>query len=225
METPYRNRENAGQDLAKRLKTYVNGPDGVVLALPRGGINVAFEVAKALNLPLDVVVVRKLGVPDQPELAMGAIASGGVRVLNQQLMRQAQISNERIESVAQQEVKELMRQERLYRNGRPPVDLEHKTVILIDDGLATGATMRAAITAIREQKPQQIIIAVPVATPSMCQELESEVDEIICLKTPEPFISVGTWYDDFSQTTDEEVIQLLSRAKKRQQNSKGHSTI
>lgn len=225
METPYRNRENAGQDLAKRLKTYVNRPDGVVLALPRGGINVAFEVAKALNLPLDVVVVRKLGVPDQPELAMGAIASGGVRVLNQELLHQSHISDERVESVAQEEGKELERQERLYRNGRPAAVLKHKTIILIDDGLATGATMRAAVNAIKEQNPKQIIIAVPVATPSMCQELESEVDEIICLKTPEPFISVGTWFDDFSQTTDEEVIQLLSRAKKRQQNSKGHSTI
>lgn len=217
METPYRNRESAGQDLAKRLQSYTNRPDGVVLALPRGGINVAFEVANALNLPLDVLVVRKLGAPDQPELAMGAIASGGVRVLNQELLRQSQISNERVESVAKQEAKELERQERLYRNGRPPLVLEGKTVILIDDGLATGATMRAAVAAIREQNPKQIIIAVPVATPSMCREMENEVEEIICVKTPEPFISVGTWYDDFSQTTDEEVTELLSRAEKKQQ--------
>jgi putative phosphoribosyl transferase len=174
-------------------------------------------VANALDAPLDVFVIRKLGTPGQPELAMGAIAPGGVRVLNEDVVRQMHIPDEQIESVVQQEIKELKRREHLYRSGRPVVVLKDKTVILIDDGLATGATMQAAVIAIRKQNPREIIVAVPVATPTMCDQLGSEVEQIICVKTPEPFISVGTWYDDFSQITDDEVIRLLSRAQEEQQ--------
>jgi len=221
MERRFIDRENAGQILAQKLKPYANHPDTVVLALPRGGIKVAFGVAQTLKLPLDIFMVRKLGVPNQPELAMGAIASGGMRVLNQDILSHLNISNEYIETEAQRQNKELRRQENYYRNGRPALALRNKTVILIDDGLATGASMRAAISALRQQHPKRIIVAVPVASVASCAELKKEVEEIICEKTPEPFFSVGMWYDDFSQTSDEDVRDLLQCAQEWGEGSPG----
>lgn len=210
----FKDRRFAGQVLAKELTAYGNDPDVLVLGLPRGGIPVAFEVAKTLNAPLDVLVVRKLGVPDQEELAMGAIASGGVRIVNQHIISLVKISDEVIARVAAQEERELDRRERLYRRNRPLKDLQGRTVILVDDGLATGATMWAAVVTVRKQQPAQIVIAVPVAAPETCQELETEVDEIVCISTPSPFQSVGLWYESFPQTTDEEVRDLLAKAAK-----------
>jgi len=221
MERRFIDRENAGQILAQKLKPYANHPDTVVLALPRGGIKVAFGVAQTLKLPLDIFMVRKLGVPNQPELAMGAIASGGMRVLNQDILSHLNISSEYIETEAQRQNKELRRQENYYRNGRPALALRNKTVILIDDGLATGASMRAAISALRQQHPKRIIVAVPVASVASCAELKKEVEEIICEKTPEPFFSVGMWYDDFSQTSDEDVRDLLQCAQEWGEGSPG----
>jgi putative phosphoribosyl transferase len=182
------------------------------LALPRGGVPVGYEVAKALNAPLDVFVVRKLGVPGHKELAMGAIASGGVRVLNENVIRKLGIPNEVVETVAEEEERELERREREYRDGRPPIEIRGRTVILVDDGLATGSSMRVAVLALRKKNPAQIIVAVPVAAPATCAEFESEVDQVICAVTPEPFWAVGQWYTDFSQTSDEEVRDLLRRA-------------
>ncbi|MEH2183464.1 phosphoribosyltransferase [Nostoc sp.] len=210
----FKNRRFAGQVLAKELTAYANDPDVLVLGLPRGGIPVAFEVAKTLNAPLDVLVVRKLGVPDQEELAMGAIASGGVRIINKYIISLVKISDEVIARVAAQEERELKRRERLYRGNRLLRDLQGRTVILVDDGLATGATMWAAVVTVRKQQPAQIVIAVPVAAPETCQELETEVDEIVCVSTPSPFRSVGLWYESFPQTTDEEVRDLLAKAAK-----------
>ncbi|MEH2150070.1 phosphoribosyltransferase [Nostoc sp.] len=210
----FKDRRFAGQVLAKELTAYANRPDVVVLGLPRGGVPVGFEVAKALNAPLDVLVVRKLGVPDQEELAMGAIASGGVRIVNKYIISLVKISDEVIAKVAVQEERELERRERLYRGNRPFPDLQGRIVILVDDGLATGATMWAAVVAVRKQQPAQIVIAIPVAAPETCQELEVEVDEIVCVSTPSPFHSVGLWYEDFPQTTDEEVCDLLAKAAK-----------
>lgn len=210
----FKDRRFAGQVLARELAAYANRPDVLVLGLPRGGVPVAFEVAQALNAPLDILVVRKLGVPDQEELAMGAIASGGVRIINEYIINLVKISDEVIARVAVQEERELERRERLYRGNRPLRDLQGRTVILVDDGLATGATMWAAIVAVRKQQPAQIVIAVPVAAPETCQELEAEVDEIVCISTPSPFHSVGLWYKDFPQTTDEEVRDLLAKATK-----------
>jgi predicted phosphoribosyltransferase len=183
------------------------------LALPRGGVPVGYEVAKALNAPLDVFVVRKLGVPGHEELAMGAIASGGVRLLNQDLVQRLRIPRDAIESIAAREQRELERRDREYRNGRPPVDVSGRTVILVDDGLATGSSMRAAVEALRTKQPAQIIVAVPVASAVTCAEFESEVDEVVCGVTPEQFAAVGQWYKDFSPTTDEEVRELLHRAE------------
>jgi putative phosphoribosyl transferase len=208
----FKNRRLAGQFLAKELDTYANRSDVLVLALPRGGVPVAFEVAKVLNAPLDVLVVRKLGVPDQEELAMGAIASGGVRILNESIISEVNISDEVIARVAVQEERELERRERLYRGDRPDIDLQGRTVILVDDGLATGATMWAAVVAVQKQQPARIIIAVPIAAPETCQLLANEVDEVVCISTPSPFYSVGSWYEDFPQTTDEEVRNLLAKA-------------
>jgi putative phosphoribosyl transferase len=210
----YRNRSDAGKRLAARLHIYARRSDVVVLGLPRGGIPVAFEVARKLQLPLDVFVVRKLGVPGHEELAMGAIASGGTRVLNEDVVRSLNISGEIIESVAKRQSEELKRRERLYRGSRPDLDVRDLTVILVDDGLATGATMRAAVQALRRQKPVSIIVAVPAAAPEACEELGEEADDIVCAITPDPFFSVGSWYEDFSQTTDEEVSQLLYLAHK-----------
>ena len=188
----------------------------LVLGLPRGGVPVAYEVAKSLNAPLDVFLVRKLGVPNQKEFAMGAIASGGVRILNQEVVESLHISEEAIARVAAQEQRELERREYAYRGERPPLDLGDRTIILVDDGLATGATMHAASIAIRQQQPKQIIAAVPVSAPKTCDKFQVEVDEIICAETPSPFVAVSRWYKKFSQTTDAEVRDLLQRAAKRE---------
>ena len=209
----FKDRTEAGQVLARKLAAYANYADVVVLALPRGGVPVAFEIATALNLPLDVFLVRKLGVPGQNELAMGAIASTGVRVLNQDIVRSLRLSDAVIDKVAAQEQQELERRERLYRDDRPIPQLHERTVIIVDDGLATGATMRAAIEALRQQQPARIVVAVPISSPETCRDLAVEVDEIICVETPQPFCSVGLWYEDFPQTTDEEVCALLKQAQ------------
>jgi erythromycin esterase-like protein/predicted phosphoribosyltransferase len=204
-------RHEAGRLLAAKLSAYANRPDLLVLALPRGGVPVAYEVARALGAPLDVFVVRKLGVPGYEELAMGAVATGGVRVLNDQLVHNLGLPKQLIDSIAAQEQDELARRERLYRGGRPPPDVRGRTVILVDDGLATGATMRAAIEALRQLKPARIVVAVPTASRETCQEMKAMVDDVICAITPEPFHTVGLWYQDFTQTTDEEVRNLLAR--------------
>ncbi len=208
----FKDRIDAGQKLAKKLASYVGRKDLIVLALPRGGVPVGFEVAKALNAPLDVFLVRKLGVPGQEELAMGAIASGGVRVLNEDLIRMLSISDKVIDKIAAKEQQELERRERAYRGNRPKLDVSNLTVILVDDGLATGASMRAAVSAIRVQKPAYIIVAVPTAAPDTCKAFEGEVDKIVCATTPQPFYAVGVWYEDFTQTTDEEVYDFLKQA-------------
>jgi putative phosphoribosyl transferase len=208
----FQDRFQAGRCLASRLRNLANRPDVVILALPRGGVPVAYEVARELNAPLDVFVVRKLGLPGQEELAMGAIASGGVRVLNEELIRNLGIPDDVIDTIAEEEERELERREKEYREGRPPLDVEGRTVILVDDGLATGSSMRVAITALRNKKPAQIIVAVPVAAAATCAEFEKEVDQVICGVTPEPFWAVGQWYADFSQTSDEQVRDLLRQA-------------
>jgi putative phosphoribosyl transferase len=208
----FQDRFDAGRLLASKLRPSVNRSDAVVLALPRGGVPIGFEVAKALHAPLDVFVVRKLGVPGHEELAMGAIASGGICVLNEELVRAAGIPNELINAVAAAEERELERREHLYREGRPAVAVQGRTVILVDDGLATGSSMRVAIMALKRKNPAQIVVAVPVGAAAACVEIESKVDQIICVATPEPFQSVGEWYMDFSQTSDEEVRDLLRRA-------------
>jgi predicted phosphoribosyltransferase len=203
-------RTEAGRMLAARLEKYAGKPDVIVLALPRGGVPVAYEVARALHAPLDVFVVRKLGIPAHEELAMGAVATGGVRVLNDQVIRGLSIPDYVVDAVATWELRELERRERLYRGDRPPPDVRGKTVILVDDGLATGSTMLAAVRALRLQGPARIVVAVPVAAPDTCELLKAYVDEVVCAATPEPFYAVGLWYRDFSQTTDEEVRELLS---------------
>jgi putative phosphoribosyl transferase len=208
----FEDRHEAGVFLASKLRGFANRADAVVLALPRGGVPVGFEVAKALNLPLDVFVVRKLGVPGHEELAMGAIASGGIRVLNQDFIRALAIPDEVVDAIAAEEEREIERREREYRDGRPPIDVQGRTVILVDDGLATGASMRVAALALRQKNPKQIIVAVPVASRQTCAEFESEVDQVICAATPEPFWAVGQWYRNFSQTSDEEVRALLRQA-------------
>lgn len=211
---PFRNREQAGRMLAERLKHYANRSNVVVLALPRGGVPVAVEVAAALRAPLDVFVVRKLGAPQQPELAMGAIASGGVRVLNDEVVQVLNLSNDAIERVAQVEQHELERRERLYRDNRSFPDLQDQVAILIDDGLATGSTMRAAVRAVRRHRPGKIVVAVPAAAAETCDEFRNEVDEIVCVITPEAFHAVGRWYEEFPQTTDEEVRDLLAKSSR-----------
>jgi len=208
----FRDRIEAGQILASKLTKYLNQVNTVILALPRGGVPVAYEIGKELGLPVDIFVVRKLGVPGHEELAMGAIASGGVRHINRDVVDQLRIDSETIDSASRREQKEIERRERLYRGQRPPVDVLNKTVILVDDGLATGSTMRAAIAALRQHRPTRIVVAVPAAAPQTCSEIAAEVDEIICAATPEPFYAVGQWYQEFSQTTDDEVRELLARA-------------
>jgi putative phosphoribosyl transferase len=208
----FRDRTEAGQLLAKKLREYANRGDVVVLALPRGGVPVGFEVARALNAPMDVFVIRKLGVPGHEELAMGAIASGGVRVLNQDVVRALGISRGLVDLVAEREQRELQRREREYRDGRASVDIRDRTVILVDDGLATGSSMRVAAIALKKKEPAEIIIAVPVAAREACAEFRSVVDKVVCAATPEPFHAVGQWYRDFSQTSDQEVRDLLSEA-------------
>jgi erythromycin esterase-like protein/predicted phosphoribosyltransferase len=211
MPERFRNRNEAGRLLAEKLTAYANRSDVLVLALPRGGVPVAYEVARRLGAPLDVFLVRKLGVPGYEELAMGAVATSGVRVLNDQIVNGLGIPSYVIDAVAAQEQQELERRERLYRGGRPPPDVRGRTLILVDDGLATGATMRAAVMALRQLQPARIVVATPTASPEICEELRSEVDEVICAITPEPFLAVGHWYEDFSQTTDDEVRNLLAR--------------
>jgi len=212
-QRPFRDRTEAGRLLAAKLTAYANRPDVIVLALPRGGVPVAYEVARALNAPLDVFLVRKLGVPGYEELAMGAIATGGVRVLNDQLVGSLRIPDYIVDEVAASEQQELTRRERLYRGDRPAPDVRRRSVILVDDGLATGATMLAAVKALRQQQPARIVVAVPTASPDTCEQLRAEVDDVICAITPEPFHAVGLWYEDFSQTTDEEVRDLLARSE------------
>jgi putative phosphoribosyl transferase len=212
MTEPFRDRAEAGQVLAGKLGGYDGRSDVLVLALPRGGVPVAFEVARALGAPLDVFLVRKLGVPGREELAMGAIASGGVRVVNRDVVQALRIPPEIIDAVAAREWDELRRREREYRDDRAAPDVRGRTVILIDDGLATGSTMRSAVAALRRQDPGRLVVAVPVASSSTCEEFRSEVDEVVCARTPEPFHAVGAWYEDFSQTTDDEVRDLLARA-------------
>jgi predicted phosphoribosyltransferase len=207
----FRNRTDAGRQLAEKLAAYANRPDVLVLALPRGGVPVAFELARAFGAPLDVFLVRKLGVPGYEELAMGAVATGGVRVLNDEIVRGLGISEHEIDAVVARELRELSRRDRLYRGDRPPSDVAGRTVILVDDGLATGATMRAAVQALRQQQPGRIVAAVPTASPDTCQVLKAEADDVICAMTPEPFFAVGHWYEDFTQTTDDEVRELLAR--------------
>jgi putative phosphoribosyl transferase len=211
-ERRFRDRAQAGHLLANRLMTYAGRPDVLVLALPRGGVPVAFEVASALRVPLDVVVVRKLGVPGQEELALGAIASCGVRVLNEDIVRLLALSQKAIDAVTIREGREVERRELLYRGGRPAYAVRGRTIILVDDGMATGATMRAAIGAVRQQQPARIIIAVPVAASTTYRELAEEVDGLVCLLRPRALRAVGSWYERFSQTTDEEVAHLLARA-------------
>lgn len=208
----FRDRVEAGRALARRLQSYAGRADVLVLALPRGGVPVAYQVAEALDAPLDVFLVRKLGVPGHKELAMGALASGGVRLLNESVVHQLGISPAVIDAVAENEQRELERRERLYRGDRPAPDVRGRTVILVDDGLATGSSMRAAAAALRRQHPARIVVAVPIAAESTCAEFRHEVDEVVCAATPEPFYSVGQWYVDFEQTTDEEVGELLARS-------------
>lgn len=214
-----KDRTTAGQLLAEKLVEYANREHVLVLALPRGGVPVAFEVSQALNAPLDVLVVRKLGSPDEEELAIGALAAGGVRVINEGFIHQAKISDEAIAKIALQEQRELERREQLYRGDIPFPDLQGRIVILVDDGLATGATMWAAIAAVKQQKPAEIIVAVPVAVAETCEQLAKQVDKIFWLITPSPFYSVGLWYEKFPQTTDEEVCDLLAKAKSSYQQS------
>jgi putative phosphoribosyl transferase len=208
----FKDRADAGRKLAARLTRYADRGDVLVLALPRGGVPVAYEVAKELKAPLDVFLVRKLGVPGYEELAMGAIASGGVRVINEELVNYLGIPDQVIEAIAAVEQRELERRALTYRDNRPPPDVKDRVVILIDDGLATGSTMRAAAASLRRQKPRRIVVAVPVSSSEICDEFRSEVDEIVCAVTPQNFQGVGLWYDDFSQTSDEEVRQLLMLA-------------
>lgn len=205
----YRDREDAGNKLAGHLESYAGRDDVVVLGLPRGGVPVAHAVAQALGAPLELFLVRKLGVPGHEELAMGAIATGGVRVLNEEVVQALGISASTIARVAEQEQQELERRARSYRGEDEPIDVRGKIAILVDDGLATGSTMRAAIAALRLLEPERIVMAVPVGAASTCSELRSEVDEVVCALTPEPFYAVGLWYDDFSPTTDRDIHNLL----------------
>jgi putative phosphoribosyl transferase len=211
----FRNRIAAGTALGERLADYGAGDDLVVLGLPRGGVPVAFQLAERLGAPLDVFVVRKLGAPGQEELAVGAIASGGVRVINDRVVRELGLEERDLERAAAVAEREVARREQLYRDGRPPVEVAGRTAILVDDGLATGASMRAAARAVRQRRPRRIVVAVPVAARQTCEDIAAEVDEVVCLETPTPFLAVGSWYDEFGQTTDAEVRALLARAADR----------
>jgi predicted phosphoribosyltransferase len=215
LDRPFADRREAGRELANKLRTYRGRSDVVVLALPRGGVPVAFEIAEALDAPLDIFVVRKLGMPGHPEFAIGAIASGDIRVLSEDVIRWYRIPDHAIETVARQERAELERREREYRAGRPLTDLRDRTVILVDDGLATGSTMRAAVQAVRAHRPRRVVVAVPVGAPETCEAFADITDETICARTPEPFSAVGLWYRNFSQTTDQEVRDLLQQHAER----------
>ena len=208
----FKDRRDAGRVLARKLSTYTGQADVIVLALPRGGVPVAYEVALALNAPLDIFLVRKLGLPGREELAIGAIASGGIRVLNEDIIRVLGVPEEVINIVARNELQELERREHNYRGDRPAPDVRDRKVILIDDGLATGASMRAAVVGVRAQHPARIVIAVPAAAPELCNAFQFEVDEMVCAMTPEPFYGLSRWYEDFSQTTDEDVRMFLREA-------------
>jgi putative phosphoribosyl transferase len=212
MKTQFFNRTEAGQFLAENLVTYANRSDVIVLALPRGGVPVAARVAKELNAPLDVFVVRKLGLPGHPELAMGAIASGGVRVFNGEVVNALRIPDEVIDAVSAEELVELQRRENVYRAGLPPLDVEGKTIIVVDDGIATGSTMLAAVSALRQLSAARIVVAAPVIAASACREIQRQADEVVAALIPERFYAVGQWYEDFSQTSDEEVRDLLAQA-------------
>jgi putative phosphoribosyl transferase len=216
MSLPFRDRAEAGRRLATDLDHYRGRPDLLVLGLPRGGVPVAAEVARALGAPLDVFVVRKLGVPGREELAMGAIASGGIRVIDPEIVSALGISEPEIALVAQREEQELSRREKLYRGNRAPPEMTGKTIILVDDGLATGSSMRAAASAVRAMHPARVVVAVPTAPAETCQALRREVDEVVCSVMPEPFQAVGLWYEDFSETTDDEIRQLLSTSARSQ---------
>src|SRR5216110_1408823 len=209
---PFQDRTEAGRLLAEKLRQYANRSDVIVLALPRGGVPVGFEVARQLNAPLDVFVVRKLGVPGHEELGMGAIATGVVRILHEGIVRELGISPETIEAVSAREQAEIERRERLYRGDRPAPTIKCRTVVIVDDGLATGSTMKAAIQAVRQQDPRQVIVAVPTAPSETCEQLKESADHVVCALTPEPFFAVGSSYADFSQTTDEEVRELIASA-------------
>jgi putative phosphoribosyl transferase len=212
----FANRTSAGRLLAAQLKPYAGKADQIVLALPRGGVTVGYEVANVLGAPLDVLVVRKLGVPTQPELAMGAIATGGILVLNEALLAWLNISRTEIDAVIAREQRELARRELLYRGDRPPLQVRDKTVFLVDDGIATGTTMRSAVMALQKQQPTHIVVAIPTASREACSEFSHRLENVscVCLSTPEPFRAIGQWYDDFTQVTDEEVCELLARAQR-----------
>jgi predicted phosphoribosyltransferase len=214
MDYPFKDRREAGQLLARELGAYAGREDVIVLALPRGGVPVGFEVARAIHAPLDVFVVRKLGVPGHEELAMGAIASGGILVTEPSVIEELAIPAEVVTEVAVREEEERLRREREYRGDQPAPEVRGRTVILVDDGLATGSTMRAAVAALRKLQPASIVVAVPVASPSACADLAGEVGQIVCTRRPEPFYAVGQWYEEFSQTRDEEVRELLIRAER-----------
>ena len=207
----FRDRVQAGRELASRLMAHAGRPDVVVVGLPRGGVPVAEQVANALQAPLDIFVVRKLGVPGREELAMGALASGGIVSVNAKVVEMMAIPPRVFNQIAERETQDLVRHEREYRGSRPAIDLGGKTVILVDDGLATGASMAAAVEALRRHRPARVMVAVPVAPRSSCRQLAAIADDIVCALTPEPFYSVGTWYDDFSQVTDDEVRAALDR--------------
>lgn len=213
----FTDRRHAGRILASKLGYYAGRPDVIVLGLPRGGVPVGFEVARALGAPLDVLVVRKLGVPGHEELAMGAVASGALCILHVELLAPLGISHEDVVRIVRKERLEVGRRERAYRGERPPLDVTGCTVVLVDDGLATGSSMRAAIQSVRKQAPARIVLAVPVAAPETCRDLSAEVDEVVCAATPQPFYAVGLWYEDFSQTTDREVSELLAAATREQE--------
>ena len=223
MDPLFADRHEAGRRLAGELAAYAGNPDVLVLGLPRGGVVVAYEVATALGAPLDAFVVRKLGVPGHEELAMGAIASGGVLALNTSAVRQLGIDQETINAVVERESRELVRREREFRHGRPALDAKGKIAILVDDGLATGATMHSAVAALRRMEPARVVVAVPVGAPETCAEFRNVADEVVCAVMPEPFWGVGMWYEDFSQTSDEEVKDLLERAWARTDTSPGVS--
>ena len=208
----FRDRTEAGRVLAMALTPYAGRLNLLVLALPRGGVPVGFEVARTLRAPLDVMLVRKLGVPGHEELAMGAIASGGIRVISNDIVRMLAIPDRAIATVAAAEEEELERRERAYRDGRPPAQVWGRTVILVDDGLATGATMRAAVAALKAQHPERLVVAVPIGASETCDMLRQEVDDVVCARTPEPFYAVGAWYEDFLPTSDDEVRDLLRKA-------------
>lgn len=212
IDLPFSDRSEAGRLLGEALEAYIGRTDTLVLALPRGGVPVAFEVAEAIGAPLDLMLVRKLGAPGQEELAMGAIATGGIRVLNPEIVRGLHISDQTIDAVANREEQELRRRDKAYRGDRPPPELRDRCIVLVDDGLATGATMRAAVAALRQNGSSRIVVAVPVAPTDTVTTLRKETDEVVCLAMPEPYYAIGLWYRNFAQVTDQEVRDLLTRA-------------